>query len=48
MPEHAIKPPARQLDEFEELVYEYTIRMGLGSEEVRSDKRLARDNPPIS
>lgn len=35
MSEHAIKPPARQMDEFEELVYEYTTRMGLGNEEVR-------------
>ncbi|KAJ5133341.1 Thioesterase superfamily [Penicillium atrosanguineum] len=41
MSEHAIKAPARQMDEFEELVYEYTIRMGLGSEEVRPNKRLA-------
>jgi hypothetical protein len=25
------------MDEFEELVYEYTTRMGLGNEEVRPD-----------
>lgn len=34
MSEHAIGAPARKLDEFEELVYEYTTRMGLGNEEV--------------
>jgi hypothetical protein len=34
MSEAGIQRPARQLDEFEELVYEYTSRMGLGNEEV--------------
>ena len=34
MSEHAIGAPARKLDDFEELVYEYTTRMGLGNEEV--------------
>lgn len=29
---NAIGAPSRKLDEFEELVYEYTARMGLGSE----------------
>ncbi|CAI7676850.1 unnamed protein product [Penicillium pancosmium] len=33
MSEAGIQRPARQLDEFEELVYEYTSRMGLGNEE---------------
>ncbi|KAJ5881669.1 uncharacterized protein N7529_000341 [Penicillium soppii] len=32
MSDHAIGAPARKLDEFEELVYEYTGRMGLGNE----------------
>jgi hypothetical protein len=35
MSDEGIRPPARKLDEFEELVYEYTSRMGLGNEEVR-------------
>lgn len=34
MSEAGIQRPARQLDEFEELVFEYTSRMGLGNEEV--------------
>lgn len=34
MPNHAIGIPSRKLDEFEELVYEYTGRMGLGNEGV--------------
>ena len=34
MSQNAIGAPARQLDEFEQLVYEYTARMGLGNEEV--------------
>jgi acyl-coenzyme A thioesterase 13 len=34
MSDHAIGAPARKLDEFEELVYEYTGRMGLGNEGV--------------
>lgn len=34
MSEYTIGAPARKLDEFEELVYEYTNRMGLGNEEV--------------
>lgn len=39
MSEYSIKAPERQMDEFEELVYEYSGRMGLGNEEVRPDKR---------
>jgi hypothetical protein len=35
MSDEGIRAPARKLDEFEELVYEYTSRMGLGNEEVR-------------
>lgn len=35
MSDEGIRPPARKLDEFEELVFEYTNRMGLGNEEVR-------------
>jgi hypothetical protein len=31
---NAISAPSRKLDEFEELVYEYTARMGLGNEGV--------------
>lgn len=31
---NAIGAPSRKLDEFEELVYEYTARMGLGNEAV--------------
>lgn len=34
MSEAGIQRPARQLDDFEELVFEYTSRMGLGNEEV--------------
>lgn len=34
MSHNAISAPPRQLDEFEQLVYEYTARMGLGNEEV--------------
>lgn len=34
MSEPGIQPPTRKLDEFEELVFEYTSRMGLGSEQV--------------
>ncbi|KAJ5243198.1 hypothetical protein PENSTE_c001G03079 [Penicillium steckii] len=33
MSEPGIQPPTRKLDEFEELVFEYTSRMGLGSEQ---------------
>ncbi|KAJ5604646.1 hypothetical protein N7510_009800 [Penicillium lagena] len=33
MSEHGIRPPSRQMDEFEEMVFEYTQRMGLGSDE---------------
>lgn len=40
MSEHAIRPPARQMDEFEELVYEYTTRMGLGNDEVSPSTSL--------
>lgn len=48
MSDRAIRPPARQLDEFEELVYEYTTRMGLGNEEVRpylTQRRTLHSNP---
>jgi hypothetical protein len=34
MSDRSITAPARKLDEFEELVFEYTGRMGQGSEEV--------------
>jgi acyl-coenzyme A thioesterase 13 len=34
MSDHAIGSPSRKLDEFEELVYEYTSRMCLGNEGV--------------
>ena len=34
MSDHAIAAPSRKLDEFEELVFQYTGRMGLGNEEV--------------
>jgi hypothetical protein len=34
MSDHAIAAPSRELDEFEELVFQYTGRMGLGNEEV--------------
>lgn len=40
MSDEGIRRPARKLDEFEELVYEYTGRMGLGSEEVRQKQRI--------
>jgi hypothetical protein len=32
--DNAISAPSRKLDEFEELVYEYTGRMGMGNEDV--------------
>lgn len=44
MSDEGIRAPARKLDEFEELVYEYTSRMGLGNEEVRQQHRI----PPKS
>ncbi|KAJ6154178.1 hypothetical protein N7485_012547 [Penicillium canescens] len=34
MSDHAIAAPSRKLDEFEELVFQYTGRMGHGNEEV--------------
>ena len=34
MSENGISPPSRQMDEFEEMVFEYTRRMGLNNEEV--------------
>jgi hypothetical protein len=37
MSDHALGSPSRQLDEFEQLVYEYTGRMGLGNEGVSAD-----------
>lgn len=40
MSDEGIRAPARKLDEFEELVYEYTSRMGLGNEEVRENQRM--------
>lgn len=48
MSEHAIRPPARKLSEFEELVYEYTTRMGLGNEEVRIHAPQDRISTPLS
>ncbi|KAJ5805108.1 hypothetical protein N7474_010995 [Penicillium riverlandense] len=33
MSENGISPPSRQMDEFEEMVFEYTRRMGLNNEE---------------
>jgi hypothetical protein len=40
MTAHSIKAPERQMDEFEELVYEYSQRlMGQSHEEVRPNKR---------
>jgi hypothetical protein len=34
MSDNAISAPSRKLDEFEQLVYEYTGRMGMGNEGV--------------
>jgi hypothetical protein len=34
MSDNAIGAPSRELDEFEQLVYEYAGRMGVGSEGV--------------
>jgi hypothetical protein len=42
MSEAGIQRPARQLDEFEELVFEYTSRMGLGNEEVSPERFQSR------
>lgn len=36
MSEYTLGAPSRKMDEFEELVYEYTSRMGLGDEGVSS------------
>lgn len=44
MSESGIQPPARQLDEFEELVFEYTSRMGLGNDEVGLPKPAAEES----
>lgn len=43
MSEFGIQPPARELDEFEQLVFEYTSRMGLGNEKVRSNTATGSD-----
>lgn len=42
MSDEGIRPPARKLDEFEKLVYEYTSRMGLGNDEVRLQQLMTR------
>lgn len=34
MSEPGVSPPSRQMDEFEELVFEYTRRMGLVDNDV--------------
>lgn len=42
MASHAISAPSRQLDEFEQLVYGYTGRMGI-NEEVSSMRNHSLD-----
>lgn len=46
MSEYTLGAPSRKLEEFEELVYEYTTRMGLGNEGVSTEPSAPYKNMP--
>jgi len=41
----SVLAPSRPLDEFEQLVYEYTLRMGLGEDSDEDNKVFPSQHP---